>query len=47
MTFARQVAHTVHVMQDGRIAESGPPAQVFDQPREDATCRFLAQVKSQ
>src|SRR5205823_4146570 len=31
MSFARQVAHTVHVMHDGRIAESGPPDQVFDE----------------
>src|SRR5438132_4789909 len=33
MRFARQVAHTVHVMDAGRVAESGPPAQVFAAPR--------------
>jgi ABC-type polar amino acid transport system ATPase subunit len=44
MGFARRVAHTVHVMHDGRIAESGPPEQVFGQPRLDVTRSFLAQV---
>jgi ABC-type polar amino acid transport system ATPase subunit len=46
MHFARQVAHTVHVMDAGRIAESGPPAQVFDAPREDVTRRFVAETRS-
>jgi len=46
MHFARQVAHTVHVMDAGRIVESGPPAQVFDAPREDATQRFVAETRS-
>jgi len=43
MGFARNVAHTVHVMHAGRIAESGPPAQIFDHPREAVTKDFLAQ----
>jgi ABC-type polar amino acid transport system ATPase subunit len=46
MSFARRVAHTVHVMHNGRIAESGPPAQVFEQPVQDVTRSFLAQVTS-
>jgi ABC-type polar amino acid transport system ATPase subunit len=46
MEFARRVAHVVHVMDAGRIVESGPPAQVLEQPREAATCAFLAQVGS-
>jgi ABC-type polar amino acid transport system ATPase subunit len=46
MGFARQVAHTVHVMAAGQIAESGPPAQIFDQPRLDVTREFLAKVKA-
>jgi ABC-type histidine transport system ATPase subunit len=41
MSFARQVAHTVHVMHEGRIAESGPPEQIFGQPRLDVTRSFL------
>lgn len=45
MGFARNVAHTVHVMHDGRIAESGPPEQVFESPHEEATSIFLSQTK--
>jgi polar amino acid transport system ATP-binding protein len=41
MRFARQVAHTVHVFSDGRVVESGPPEQVFDAPREEATRLLL------
>jgi ABC-type polar amino acid transport system ATPase subunit len=44
MSFARRVAHTVHVMHDGRIAESGPPEQIFGQPRQEITRSFLARV---
>jgi ABC-type polar amino acid transport system ATPase subunit len=47
MGFARQVASTVHVMQAGRIAESGPPEQIFDAPHHEATRVFLAQAKGQ
>jgi ABC-type polar amino acid transport system ATPase subunit len=47
MTFARDVAHTVHVMQGGRIVESGPPAQIFADPQREATRDFLAKVKGQ
>lgn len=43
MKFARQVAHTVHVFEDGRVLESGPPAQVFDAPRHESTRRLLAE----
>jgi len=42
--FARRVAHTVHVLEDGRIAETGPPEQIFDSPRQEATRRFLSEV---
>jgi ABC-type polar amino acid transport system ATPase subunit len=44
MSFARRVAHTVHVMHGGRIAESGPPEQIFGQPRQEVTRAFLAQA---
>jgi ABC-type polar amino acid transport system ATPase subunit len=43
MSFARRVAHTVHVMHEGRIAESGPPEQIFGQPNHEATRAFLDQ----
>jgi ABC-type polar amino acid transport system ATPase subunit len=45
MGFARKVAHTVHVMHAGRVAESGPPDQVFASPREAVTREFLAGAK--
>lgn len=37
MSFARRVAHRVIVLADGRIAESGRPEEVLDQPRATAT----------
>jgi len=46
MGFARNVAHTVHVMHAGRIAESGPPGQLFENPREEITRSFLAQSRT-
>jgi ABC-type polar amino acid transport system ATPase subunit len=42
--FARGVAHTVHILHAGRVAESGPPEQVFGAPREEVTRVFLAQA---
>jgi len=46
MEFARRVAHTVHLMHQGRVAESGPPAQIFEKPQQDVTRAFLEQVES-
>jgi ABC-type polar amino acid transport system ATPase subunit len=46
MAFARNVAHTVHVLSAGRIAESGPPEQIFEAPKEEVTRTFLAEAKS-
>jgi ABC-type polar amino acid transport system ATPase subunit len=44
--FARSVADTVHVMHEGRVAESGPPSQIFEDPKEEVTRTFLAQARS-
>jgi ABC-type polar amino acid transport system ATPase subunit len=44
MRFARKVAHTVHVFDGGRVVESGPPAQIFEEPREEATRLLLAET---
>jgi ABC-type polar amino acid transport system ATPase subunit len=44
MHFARNVSHTMHVMHAGRIAESGPPSQVFDSPQQEVTTQFLGQA---
>lgn len=46
MNFARRVAEIVHVFGDGRVVETGPPAQIFDDPREDLTRQFLAQTRA-
>jgi ABC-type histidine transport system ATPase subunit len=46
MGFARCVAGTVHVMHGGRMAESGTPRQIFDDPQEEVTRAFLAQTRA-
>jgi polar amino acid transport system ATP-binding protein len=42
--FAREVADTVVLMDEGRIVEQGPPAAVFDNPAHHRTKAFLAHV---
>ncbi|MBQ9942086.1 MAG: amino acid ABC transporter ATP-binding protein [Christensenellaceae bacterium] len=42
MGFANDVADDVIFMDDGVIVEQGPPAQIFGDPREERTRRFLA-----
>jgi polar amino acid transport system ATP-binding protein len=44
--FAREAADTVIFMDEGRIVEQGPPAQVLDNPRHDRTRTFLSKVLS-
>ena len=44
MGFARQVAHRVLFMDEGRIVEEGSPAELFDAPKEERTQRFLSSV---
>jgi polar amino acid transport system ATP-binding protein len=44
MAFAREVADRVIFMDDGRIVEEGPPAQVIGQPQHERTRTFLARV---
>ncbi len=46
MKFARQVSHTVHVFGNGQVLESGPPAQVFQEPRHEATRLLLAETQA-
>ena len=40
MSFARTVAHQVHILHAGTIAESGPPLQIFEAPQTDITRSF-------
>ncbi|MCW5251178.1 MULTISPECIES: amino acid ABC transporter ATP-binding protein [unclassified Streptomyces] len=42
--FAREVADTVVFMDEGRVVEQGPPADVLDRPRHPRTRAFLSKV---
>jgi polar amino acid transport system ATP-binding protein len=44
MAFARDVATEVCFLDGGRIAERGPPEQIFTDPQEERTRRFLRRV---
>ena len=44
IAFAREVADKVVFMRDGVVVEEGPPAQVIDNPREEATRSFLGRI---
>jgi polar amino acid transport system ATP-binding protein len=44
MGFARDVAHRVAFMHEGRVLEEGPPADLFSNPREDRTRQFLKRI---
>jgi polar amino acid transport system ATP-binding protein len=41
MGFARHTADTVCFFRDGRVLESGPPAEIFDTPRHQETRSFI------
>ena len=41
MGFARDIANRVCFLDQGRILEQGPPAQIFSEPREARTRQFL------
>lgn len=41
--FARRVGHTLHVMHQGRIIESGPAEQVLESPQHPSTREYLAE----
>ncbi|WP_395024378.1 amino acid ABC transporter ATP-binding protein [Comamonas odontotermitis] len=44
IAFAREVADKVVFMRDGVVVEEGPPSQVIDNPREEATRSFLGRI---
>jgi polar amino acid transport system ATP-binding protein len=44
MGFARDIASRVCFLDDGRILEDGPPAEIFSAPREERTRRFLDRI---
>lgn len=44
MGFAREVADRVIFMADGEIVEVGTPSEIFDNPQEQRTQKFLSQI---
>lgn len=44
MGFAREVAHRIIFMEEGDIIEQGPPQQLFTQPQQERTRRFLRRL---
>jgi polar amino acid transport system ATP-binding protein len=44
MAFAEEVAHRVLFLDDGLIAEEGPPREIFHAPKNERTREFLARV---
>jgi polar amino acid transport system ATP-binding protein len=44
MGFARDIANRVAFIDEGRILESAPPAELFTAPREERTQRFLQRI---
>jgi polar amino acid transport system ATP-binding protein len=44
MAFARDIASRVCFLDDGVILEEGPPEQIFTEPREARTQRFLQRI---
>jgi polar amino acid transport system ATP-binding protein len=44
MAFAREVADKICFLDQGRIAEQGPPAQIFGTPQNPRTREFLSRI---
>jgi glutamine transport system ATP-binding protein len=44
MGFAREVAHRVVFMDEGRIVEAGGPEEIFDRPKNPRTQAFLSKI---
>ena len=44
MGFARSAANRVVFMDEGRVVESGKPADLFDRPQSPRLQRFLSEV---
>jgi polar amino acid transport system ATP-binding protein len=44
MGFARDIAHRVCFLSEGRIIEDAPPAELFTDPKDERTRRFLRRI---
>ncbi len=47
MAFAREAADRVLYLEGGVVVEEGPPEQVLDEPRQEATRQFLRRFLSE
>lgn len=46
MGFVKEIAGTVVFMADGKIVETGPPEQIFDNPQTNRTREFVGRILS-
>jgi amino acid ABC transporter ATP-binding protein, PAAT family (TC 3.A.1.3.-) len=46
MGFARSAADDIHFLDNGCVVESGPPEQLFEQPEQDRTAKFLSGLQA-
>jgi polar amino acid transport system ATP-binding protein len=44
MGFAKDVANRICFLEDGQIVEQGPPAELFTDPKDERTQRFLRRI---
>ncbi len=44
MGFARDIAHRVCFLEEGKIIEDAPPAELFSDPKDERTRRFLRRI---
>ena len=44
MAFVREVATRVVMMDNGRVVETGTPAEIFDQPKSDRAREFVGKI---
>lgn len=44
MAFVREVSTRIAMMDEGRVIEYGPPAQIFDAPVEERTRAFVSKI---
>lgn len=45
MPFAREIAHRIAYISDGRIAEIGPPREILDRPQDVGLKEFLRRIR--
>lgn len=44
MSFAKEVAHRVVFVHEGKVLEQGPPEQIFERPEQERTQQFLKKI---